>query len=307
VKSGSRLEEILESGQFAVTGEAGPPKGSSPDGMRKKGELLRSSCDAINVTDNQAAVVRMSSLAGCLLLMQTGAEPVLQMVVRDRNRLALQSDILGAAALGIRNVLCLAGDHQRLGNHPTAAGAYDIDPIQLIQMIKTLRDDHRVESGETISGEVPLYIGTVAHPFAEPLELHMITLAKKIRAGADFIQTQAIYELPRFMAWMDKVREQGLHEKAHILASVLPIKSVEMARRMRSGVPGMRLPDELVERIERAADAKAEGIRICVEAIEQLKRVPGVHGIHIMAVASEDSVPGIVKAAGLSPRPERAK
>jgi methylenetetrahydrofolate reductase (NADPH) len=307
VKSGSRLEEILESGQFAVTGEAGPPKGSSPDGMRKKGELLRSSCDAINVTDNQAAVVRMSSLAGCLLLMQTGAEPVLQMVVRDRNRLALQSDILGAAALGIRNVLCLAGDHQRLGNHPTAAGAYDIDPIQLIQMIKTLRDDHRVESGETITGEVPLYIGTVAHPFAEPLELHMITLAKKIRAGADFIQTQAIYELPRFMAWMDKVREQGLHEKAHILASVLPIKSVEMARRMRSGVPGMRLPDELVERIERAADAKAEGIRICVEAIEQLKRVPGVHGIHIMAVASEDSVPGIVKAAGLSPRPERAK
>jgi methylenetetrahydrofolate reductase (NADPH) len=307
VKSGSRLEEILESGQFAVTGEAGPPKGSSPDGMRKKGELLKSSCDAINVTDNQAAVVRMSSLAGCLLLMQTGAEPVLQMVVRDRNRLALQSDILGAAALGIRNVLCLAGDHQRLGNHPTAAGAFDIDPIQLIQMIKTLRDDHRVESGETISGEVPLYIGSVAHPFADPLELHMITLAKKIRAGADFIQTQAIYEVPRFIAWMDKVREQGLHEKAHILASVLPIKSVEMARRMRSGVPGMRLPDELVERIERAPDAKAEGIKICVETIEQLKRVPGVHGIHIMAVASEDSVPGIVKAAGLSPRQERAR
>ena len=275
--------------------------------MRKKGELLKSSCDAINVTDNQAAVVRMSSLAGCLLLKETGAEPVLQMVVRDRNRLALQSDILGAAALGIRNILCLAGDHQRLGNHPTAAGAYDIDPIQLIQMIKTLRDDHRVESGETITGDVPLYIGTVAHPFAEPLELHMITLAKKIRAGADFIQTQAIYEVPRVIAWMDKVRQQGLHEKAHILASVLPIKSVEMARRMSSGVPGMRLPDELVERIERATDAKAEGIKICVETIEQLKRVPGVHGIHIMAVASEDSVPGIVKAAGLSPRPERAR
>ena len=304
MKSGSRLEKILESGQFAVTAEAGPPKGSLPDAMRRKGELLKSSCDAINVTDNQAAVVRMSSLAGCLLLKETGAEPVLQMVVRDRNRLALQSDILGAAALGIRNVLCLAGDHQRLGNHPTAAGAYDIDPIQLIQMIKTLRDEHRVESGETISGDVPLYIGAVSHPFADPWELHMITLAKKIRAGADFIQTQAIYELPRFIAWMDKVREQGLHEKAHILASVLPIKSVEMARRMRSGVPGMRLPDELVERIERAADAKAEGVSICVEMIEQLKRVPGVHGIHIMAVAGEDAVPGIVKKAGLSPRPE---
>ena len=307
MKSGSRLEKILESDQFAVTAEAGPPKGSLPDGMRKKGELLKSSCDAINVTDNQAAMVRMSSLAGCLLLKETGAEPVLQMVVRDRNRLALQSDILGAAALGIRNVLCLAGDHQRLGNHPTAAGAYDIDPIQLIQMIKTLRDDHRVESGETITGEVPLYIGTVAHPFAEPMELHMITLAKKIRAGADFIQTQAIYEVPRFIAWMDKVREQGLHEKVHILASVLPIKSVEMARRMRSGVPGMRLPDELVERIVRAADAKAEGISICIEMIDQLIRVPGVHGIHIMAVAGESAVPSIVQEAGLSPRPERPR
>ncbi len=216
MKSGSRLEEILESGQFAVTAEAGPPKGSRPDAMRKKGELLKSSCDAINVTDNQAAVVRMSSLAGCLLLMQTGAEPVLQMVVRDRNRLALQSDILGAAALGIRNVLCLAGDHQRVGNHPTAAGAYDVDPIQLIQMMKTLRDEHRVESGETISGEVPLYIGTVAHPFAEPLQLHMITLAKKIRAGADFIQTQAIFEMPRFIAWMDKVQgTRAAREGAH--------------------------------------------------------------------------------------------
>ena len=303
MKSGSRLEKILESGQFAVTAEAGPPKGSLPDGMRKKGELLKSSCDAINVTDNQAAVVRMSSLAGCLLLKETGAEPVLQMVVRDRNRLALQSDIFGAAALGIRNVLCLAGDHQRLGNHPTAAGAYDLDPIQLIQMLKTMRDEHRAENGETISGDVPLFIGTVAHPFADPWELHMITLAKKIRAGADFIQTQAIYDLPRFIAWMDKVREQGLHEKAHILASVLPIKSVEMVRRMRE-VPGMRVPDELAERIERAADAKAAGARICVELIAQLKQVPGVHGIHIMAVAGEDAVPGIVKEAGLLPRPE---
>ena len=303
MKSGSRLEKILESGQFAVTAEAGPPKGSLPDGMRKKGELLKSSCDAINVTDNQAAVVRMSSLAGCLLLKETGAEPVLQMVVRDRNRLALQSDIFGAAALGIRNVLCLAGDHQRLGNHPSAAGAYDVDPIQLIQMLKTMRDEHRAENGETISGDVPLFIGTVAHPFADPWELHMITLAKKIRAGADFIQTQAIYDLPRFIAWMDKVREQGLHEKAHILASVLPIKSVEMVRRMRE-VPGMRVPDELAERIERAADAKAAGARICVELIAQLKQVPGVHGIHIMAVAGEDAVPGIVKEAGLLPRPE---
>jgi methylenetetrahydrofolate reductase (NADPH) len=297
------LEQILESGQFAVTAEASPPKGSSPDAMRKKGVLLKSWCDAINVTDNQAAVVRMSSLAGCLLLKETGAEPVLQVVTRDRNRLALQSDMLGASGLGIRNVLCLSGDHQRLGNHPTAAGVFDIDAIHLIQMMKSLRDDHCVMSGERISGEMPLYIGAVANPFAEPLELHMIMLVKKLHAGADFIQTQAIFDVPRFAAWMDKVRERGLHEKMHILASVLPIKSIEMARRLRSGVSGIQLPDELLGRIEQAKDAKEAGVGICLEQIEQLRRVPGVHGIHIMAVAWEDAIPRIVKEAGLSPRP----
>jgi methylenetetrahydrofolate reductase (NADPH) len=294
----------LESGQFAVTAEAGAPKGSLPEAMRKKGELLKDWCEALNVTDNQAAVVRMSSFAGCLLLKETGAEPVLQMVVRDRNRLALQSDLLGAAALGIRNVLCLAGDHQQVGNHPGAAGVYDIDAIQLIQMIQGLRDEHRVMSGDKISGEVPLYIGAVTNPFASPFELHMLTFAKKIRGGADFIQTQAIFEVPRFIDWMEKVRERGLHEQVHILASVLPMKSVEMARRMRNGVPGVRVPSELVERIEQAADARAEGTRICIEIIEQLRSVPGVHGVHIMAVAGEDAVPCIVKDAGLSPRPQ---
>ena len=278
VKSGSRLEQVLESGQFAVTAEAGTPKGSQPDPMRKKGELLKSSCDAVNVTDNQAAVVRMSSLAGCLLLKEAGAEPVLQLVTRDRNRLALQSDVLGASGLGIRNILCLTGDHQRLGNHPTATGVYDIDAIQLIQAMKALRDDHCVLSGERISGEVPLYIGAVANPFAQPPELHMITLVKKIRAGADFIQTQAVFDVPRFAAWMDKVRAHGLQDKAHILASVLPIKSIEMARRMCGGVPGIRLPDELMKRIEQAKDpndVKETGISVCLEQIAQLKRVPG--------------------------------
>jgi methylenetetrahydrofolate reductase (NADPH) len=303
VKSGSRLEKILASGQFAVTAEVGAPKGCLPDVLRKKGALLASSCDAINVTDNQAAAVRMSSFAGCLLLKETGAEPVLQMVVRDRNRIALQSDLLGAAALGIRNVLCLAGDHQRLGNHPDAVGVYDIDAVHLIQTVKGLRDDHRTLGGDTVSGEMPLFIGAVTNPFAEPVELHLLTLTKKIRAGADFIQTQAIFDISRFTAWMDKVRAQGLHEKAHILASVLPIKSVEMARRMRGGVPGVRVPDDIAERIEQAGDARAEGIRICIEQIQQLKRVPGVHGVHIMAVAGEDAVPGIVKDAGLLPRP----
>jgi methylenetetrahydrofolate reductase (NADPH) len=273
--------------------------------MRRKGELLRSCCDAVNVTDNQAAVVHMSSLAGCALLQQMGAEPVLQMVVRDRNRVALQSDVMGAAMLGIRNVLCLSGDHLRRGNQPAAAGVYDIDAVQLVQAMKTLRDEHRDMNGGRISGELPLYIGAVANPFADPLDLHLITLAKKIRACADFIQTQAIFDVPRFVRWMDRVREQGLHERTHILASVLPIKSAAMARRMCSGIPGMRLPNEVVQRIERAEDAKQEGISLCIELIEQLKRVPGVHGVHIMAVACEDAVPGIVHKAGLVPRPTR--
>ena len=307
MKSGSRLEATLESGAFAVTTEVGSPKGCLPEILRRKGALLGSSCDAINVTDNQAAVVRMSSFAGCLLLKETGAEPVLQVVVRDRNRLALQSDILGAAALGIRNVLCLAGDHQLLGNHPGAVGVYDIDAVQLIQTIKGLRDDHQVMSGEKISGDVPLYIGAVTNPFAEPVDLHLVTLAKKVRAGADFIQTQTIFEVPKFAAWMEKVRAQGLHERTHILASVLLIKSVEMARRMRGGVPGMFVPDGIFERIERASDARAEGVRICIEQIEQLKRLPGVHGVHIMAIAGEDAVPGIVQEAGLFPRPAQPR
>ena len=303
MKSGSRLERILESGQFAVTAEAGPPKGSLAEVMTKKGELLKASCDAVNVTDNQIAVVRMSSLAGCLLLKQTGADPVLQITVRDRNRLALQSDLLGAAALGIRNVLCLAGDHPRLGDHASAMGVFDIDPIHLIQMVKTVRDERRLMNGQSISGEVPMYIGAAANPCVDSTGLGLLGLGKKVRAGADFIQTQAVFDLPSFRGWMEQVKRQGLHERVHILASVLPIKSVAMAHRMREGIPGLRIPDELVQRIETAPNAREAGVRICVELIEQLRTVPGVHGVHIMAVACEEVVPGIVKDAGLWPRP----
>jgi 5,10-methylenetetrahydrofolate reductase len=306
VKSGGNLERLLRSGYFVVTAEAGPPKGSSPETMRKKGRLLGPCCDALNVTDNQTAVVRMCSLAGCLLLKEVGAEPVLQMVVRDRNRLALQSDILGAAALGIRNVLCLSGDHQRLGNHPTAKGVYDIDSVNLVQLIRTMRDEHRLLNGESISGDVPLLIGAAANPFADPFELRVLRLAKKVSAGADFIQTQAVFELPRFLEWMRRVRDQGLHEQTHILASVLPMKSVAMARRMRDAVAGLRVPQELVDRMAGAHDPREEGIKICLETIEQLRAVDGVRGIHVLAVAWEEVVPRIVQAAGLLPRPSGA-
>jgi methylenetetrahydrofolate reductase (NADPH) len=303
VKSGSKLERVLESGQFAVTAEAGPPRGSQAEVILKKGNLLKGSCDAINVTDNQIAMVRMSSLAGCVLLKQAGAEPVLQLALRDRNRLALQSDVLGAAALGIRNVLCLAGDHQQLGNHPSSMGVYDIDPIHLVQAIKTLRDERHLMNGLAITGEVPMFIGAVANPTVDATGMGMLGLRKKIAAGADFIQTQAVFDLASFRAWMDEVRKQGLHEKVHLLPSVLPIKSLEMARRMREGIPGLRIPEELVSHMEKAADASEVGAKFAIELITQLREIPGVHGVHIMAVAWEEIVPRIVKEAGLAPRP----
>jgi methylenetetrahydrofolate reductase (NADPH) len=303
MKSGSNLEKILASGQFAVTAECGPPKGTSGKVIQRKGDILKSHCDALNVTDNQTAIVRMSSLSGCVLLRQAGVEPVMQMVVRDRNRLAIQADILGAVALGIRNVLCLSGDHQKFGNHPTAKGVYDIDSIQLIQALKQMRDDNKFLSGDDISGDVPLFLGAAANPFADPFEFRVIRLAKKIKAGADFIQTQAIFDVPKFARWMEMVRDRGLDEKTHILAGVIPVKSVGMARYMRNNVSGLSVPKELVDRMADAEDAKEEGVKICLETIEQLKEIDGIHGVHVMAVAWEDIVPQIVEKAGLMPRP----
>ena len=303
MKAGTNLERILTSGKFAVTAEAGPPKGTSAEAIRKKGELLRNCCDAVNVTDNQTAIVRMSSVAGCLLLKQQGIEPVMQMVVRDRNRLALQADVLGAVALGINNILCLSGDHQKFGNHPTAKGVFDIDSIQLIQALKIMRDEHKFISGEDVSGEVPVFIGAAANPFADPFEYRVSRLAKKVKAGADFIQTQAVYDVPKFARWMEMLTERGLDQQTHILAGVIPIRSAGMARYMRDYVPGVNVPDEIVTRMEQSGAPKEEGVRIILEIIEQLKDMPGVHGIHIMAVSWEDIVPEVVEKSGLMPRP----
>ena len=303
MKAGTKLERILTSGKFAVTAEAGPPKGTSAEAIRKKGELLRHCCDAVNVTDNQTAIVRMSSIAGCLLLKQQGIEPVMQMVVRDRNRLALQGDVLGAVALGIGNILCLSGDHQKFGNHPGAKGVFDIDSIQLLQALKVMRDEKKFISGEDVSGEVPLFIGAAANPFADPFEYRVNRLAKKIKAGADFIQTQAVYDVSRFAQWMAMLTEQGLDKQVHIMAGVIPIRSAGMARYMRDYVPGVAVPDEIVTRMENSEAPKEEGVRIILEIIERLKDMPGVHGIHIMAVGWEDIVPEVVEKSGLMPRP----
>ena len=303
MKAGTNLEKVLSSGGFAVTAEAGPPKGTSGKVILRKAELLRTCCDAVNVTDNQTAIVRMSSLAGCVLLKQQGVDPVMQMVTRDRNRIALQSDVLGAVALGIGNILCLTGDHQKFGNHPTAKGVFDLDSVQLVQTLKTLRDEKKFLSGDEVSGEVPLFIGAVENPFADPFEYRVIRLAKKVKAGADFIQTQAVYDVPKFARWMAKVCDRGLDTKVHVLAGIIPIKSVGMARYMRDYVSGVAVPDSIVARMEAAASAKDEGVKIALEIVEQVKEIPGVHGIHIMAVGWEEIVPEIIKKAGLLPRP----
>ncbi len=303
MKAGTNLEKVLESGRFAVTAEAGPPKGTSAAVMQRKAEMLRHCCDAANVTDNQTAIVRMSSLAGCVIMKQEGIDPVMQIVCRDRNRIAIQSDVLGAVALGIGNILCLSGDHQMFGNHPTAKNVFDIDSIQLIQTLKAMRDEQKFLCGDDISGEVPLFIGAAANPYADPFEFRVARLAKKVKAGAEFIQTQAVYDIDKFAKWMEMVVERGLDKQTHILAGVIPIKSAGMARYMRDYVSGVAVPDELVTRMEQAQDAKTEGAKVAVEIIEQTKEIPGIHGVHIMAVGWEDIVPEIVKQAGLLPRP----
>ncbi|MBT3364031.1 MAG: methylenetetrahydrofolate reductase [Chloroflexi bacterium] len=303
MKAGTNLERILDSGEFAVTAEVGPPRGTSPNVVQRKGELLKSCCDAINVTDNQTAIVRMSSVSGCVLLNQLGIEPVMQMVCRDRNRIAIQSDILGAVALGIGNVLCLSGDYPSFGDHPTAKGVFDIDSIQLIQLLKQMREEKKFLSGANISGEVPLFIGAAENPYADPFEYRTPRLAKKIAAGVDFIQTQAIFDVDKFAKWMKEVTDRGLDKKVHILAGVIPIKTVGMGRYMKDNVPGVHVPDEVVTRMQDVKDVKEEGLKICLETIDQIKEIPGVHGIHIMAVGWEDMVPTIVEKAGLLPRP----
>ena len=304
--SDSRLEKVLLKGEFAVTSECGPPRGADPDPIRKKGALLKESVDVINVTDNQTSVVRMSSISAGVLLKQLGIDPVLQMVTRDRNRIAIQSDILGAAALGINNILCLSGDHQKFGDHPSAKNVYDLDSIHLIQTVKHMRDEGKFLGGDEITVPPRLFIGAAANPFADPFETRVVRLAKKIAAGVQFIQTQCIFNIDRFKKWMEQVRDRGLHERVHILGGVTPIKSVGMANYMKKMVPGMDVPDALIDRIKGVEKEKRseEGIKIAIETIQQLKEIEGIHGVHIMAIEWEEMVPRIAEEAGLLPRPK---
>lgn len=317
-KSGSNLEKVLKAGHFAVTGELGPPQSADREEVIHKAGLLKGVADAYNITDNQTAVVRLSSLASGLLMMGEGLEPTLQMTCRDRNRLAMQSDLLGAYALGVRNLLCLTGDHQCFGNHPTAKNVHDLDSIQMIRMVKDMRDEGIFECGDEIKGQVPRFlIGAAINPFADPFEFRAYRLAKKVEAGVDFVQTQLIYDMPRFRRFMEQVVDMGLHEKVYILAGVGPIKSIGAAKYMKNYVPGMIVRDKWVDGLRAAVadipkeDKKARrealrkrAIEACSEQIKELREIEGVAGVHIMAIEWEEAVRPIVEGAGLLPRPQ---
>jgi len=306
MKTESVLEKVFNSGQLAVTSECGPPRGALPEKVIEKAKMLEGYVDAINVTDNQTAMVRMSSLAACILIKQIGLDPIFQMVTRDRNRLAMQSDIIGAYSHGINTMLCLSGDHPHFGDHPMAANVYDLDSVQLVQTVRKMRDQGKFQGGDDILNPPKMFIGAAANPFADPFELRVARLAKKINAGVDFIQTQCIYNMAKFETWMKGVCDRGLDKKVHIMAGITPMKSVGMARYMKNRVPGMDVPDEIVKRLAGVPKEKqpAEGIKIAVEQIQKLKEVQGVHGFHIMAIEWEQKVPEIVEKAGLYPRPE---
>ncbi|MFC1865120.1 methylenetetrahydrofolate reductase [Chloroflexota bacterium] len=304
----SRLQQVLTSGGFVVTAECGPPRGANAEVIVRKGKLLKGYVDAVNVTDNQTAIVRMSSIAACVQLKQMGLEAIMQTVTRDRNRIALQSDIMGAYALGIRNILCLSGDHQTFGNQPDALNVFDIDSIHMLRMLKIMRDEGRDMSGFELDTPPQMFIGAAANPFADPFEYRVIRLAKKIEAGAQFVQTQCIYNMSRFKEWLRLAREEGLTSKAYILGGITPLKSARMAKYMAANVAGMDIPHEVIKRLEGVPREKtaAEGIKICLETIAELRREEGVSGVHIMAIEDEAKVSQIVEAAGLMPRPEAA-
>jgi 5,10-methylenetetrahydrofolate reductase len=312
MKSGSRLEKVLAQGHFAVTAELGPPMSSDTQVIARKVELLRNTADGYNITDNQTAVVRMSSIAASALCVKEGLEPIMQMVCRDRNRIAMQSDILGAVALGIRNCLCLSGDHQSFGKagkllgHPGAKNVYDIDSINLIAMLRKMRDEHKFQGGDPIKSDVPLFIGAAWTPLGDPVDFRVIRLGKKIQAGADFIQTQAVYDVERFSDAMKRVRERGFHEKTAILVGIIAPKSAAMLNYMNTSVAGVSVPQALIERMAKAENPKEEGVRIAVELINDIRGIEGVRGVHVQPIEWESVMKDIVTKTKLFPRPEIA-
>ena len=307
MKTKSNLARILETGQFAVTAETSSPQNTDFETSREKVNLIKGYVDAFNVPDGQAAVVAMASWAVCLVGMEEGIDAIAHMTCRDRNRIALQMDILAVSAFGINNILCLSGDPISFGNHPEAKSVFDLDSIQLIRMVKKLRDERKFDNGESIVGTEPrLFIGAALNPFTKPSESAVGRLKNKVTAGADFVQTQPIYNIEEFKKWMELLRTEGLHKEVKILAGITPVTSLAAARYMKTKIPDVDIPEIIIERFKKARnkeEAAEEGLRIAVETIQHLKQIEGVSGVHIMTLQREELIPKICKAAGLYPRP----
>ena len=332
---GSNLEKALKAGYFVATGELGPPQSADRDEIAHKAQFLKGIVESVNITDNQTAVVRMSSISVAVMLMELGIEPNIQMTARDRNRIAIQSDLLGAYALGARNLLCLTGDHQTFGNHPQSKNVHDVDSISMLMMCRDMRDAKQFQCGDPIKGQEPRFLlGAASNPFADPFDFRPYRLGKKVRAGADFIQTQIIFNVPKFAEFMRRVVDLGLHEQTYILAGVAPIKSLGGAKYMATKVPGMEVDPQYIERMrnatkdlpsikeikamddpdeakaarrDRSKAAQAEGIQICVDIINACKEIEGVAGVHIMAIEWEEAVDDIVRKTQIGPKYDPAR
>ncbi len=300
------LRERLASGGFAVTAEISPPRGASTDSITDTAALLRGWVDAVNVTDNQGSHVRLASWAGSLALLAAGVEPVMQVTCRDRNRIALQSDLLGASALCIRNILVMTGDHPKFGDHPGARGVFDLDSAQLLRALRTMRDEGVLMSGRPLDPKPDCFLGAVENPFAPSVSFRAERFAEKVAAGAQFVQTQFVFDIPAFGQWMAQVRDLGLHERCHILAGVGAVRSRRALDFIRDKVPGVYVPDEVYHRLRAvpADQTAAEGTRLAAETVRQVHDIPGVAGVHLLIAGNEQALPGILNDAGIGVAPK---
>jgi len=303
LRSDSRLERILHEDGFAVTAEVVPPKGADPSSVQEQAEALLGYADAVNITDNPTSSAHMSSVAGAALVAQAGLEPVVQITTRDRNRLALTADLLGAWALGARNVLCLTGDPVTAGDHPQAKEVFDLDVGELVRFVVRLRDRGELLSGRPVEAPPRYFVGVADVPLAPDYEPGR--LEAKVEAGADFVQTQIVYDVDALGEWADLIRPLGIFDRAFVLVGVAPPRSARSARFMQDHLPGVVVPDEVVRRLEEAGEeSQLEGVRLTVEVVRAMKSIDGVAGVHVMGLGREESVRRVIEDAGLLPRPE---
>ncbi|MFO1193598.1 MAG: methylenetetrahydrofolate reductase [Rhodoferax sp.] len=297
--SPGRLERVLRSGAFAITSELDPPDSADPEDVYRRARVFDGYVDAINATDGSGANCHMSSLAVCALLTRKGYAPVMQISCRDKNRIAIQGDILGGAAMGVCNMLCLSGDGVQAGDHPQAKPVFDLDCMSLLEIGRGLRDDHRFQSGRKITFAPRVFFGAAANPFGLPFEWRAERLAKKVQAGAQFIQTQYCYDVPRLREFMKRVEDLGLLGKVFILVGVGPLRSAKAGEWMRTNVPGIHIPDSILKRVAGAEKQAAEGRQVCIDIIQEVREIKGVSGIHMMAYRQEETVAEIIQKSGV--------